>query len=938
MKRITFLSLTEKHFAPEKVEQGIYALWEDRKAFKSGHQPDKKPYSIVIPPPNVTGRLHMGHALNNTLQDILIRYKRMDGYDACWIPGMDHAGISTQSVVKKQLQAEGIELREYGREKTIARIWKWKERYGNKILEQLRKMGCSCDWDRTAFTMDDSLCLAVRKAFIRLFEAGLIYRGRRIVNWCPVDQTALSNDETYTVEGGEPGSLWYLKYPRVDGKGVVVIATTRPETMFGDVAVAVNPNDHRYAELIGSKVRLPLTDREIPVIGDSYVDMEFGTGCLKITPAHDPNDFEIGERHNLKPLSIMHPDGRLNDEVPVAFRGLDRYEARQKAVEALRELDLLERIEERLTPLVRAERSKVVIDYRFSDQWFVKLKPLADMALEVGQAQGLKFFPERWGGVYRSWLENTKDWCISRQIWWGHRIPAWYHVSDGRMIVSREVDDNNKPPLEVQSNPEMWHQDEDVLDTWFSSALWPYSTFGWPNATADLERFYPTSVLVTAKDIIYLWVARMVMTGVFNLQRIPFNDVLINPLICDEHGEGMSKSKGNGIDPLHIIDGALLEELEEIVLEARPIDTEERLNHIRERYPAGFQGVGADALRFSLATLNVEAQQVGLSLRRFEEVGRPFTDKLWNACRFVLTHIDEVEDIIAASPKIEDTWIIGQLDRAVGAMRAGLDSYRADIACEQAYHFFWDDFCDWYVELVKPRLRSGNKEDRKRVQETIAEVLSTFIRLLHPIVPFITEELWGHFYPRAIAGKLLVNGEEKFDLCVVAPFPSDGGRFDLKASNEFERLRGIVRSIRTARIEAKIANKVPLSVKCKYADDTLKNLIERSQNLVLVSAGLERFEEVFQEAKGWSAIVVDGATLYLDLAAFRDIDAEKAKVQKLLESISQRLAQLEVKLGNSDFIARAPAKIVEKERSSFLELQAQQQELKDILQGLGNAL
>jgi valyl-tRNA synthetase len=933
MKRVTFLPLTEKHFAPEKVEEGVYALWEERKAFKSGHQPEKKPYSIVIPPPNVTGRLHMGHALNNTLQDMIIRYKRMDSYDACWIPGTDHAGISTQSVVKKQLQAEGIDLREYGREKTIERIWEWKEKYGNKILEQLRKMGCSCDWDRTAFTMSDSLSLAVREAFVRLFEAGLIYRGRRIVNWCPVDQTALSNDETYNVEGGEPGHLWYFKYPRVDGKGVLVIATTRPETMFGDVAVAVNPRDSRYADLIGSKVRLPLMDKEIPIIGDDYVDMEFGTGCLKITPAHDPNDFEIGERHNLEPLSIMHPDGRLNDEVPPSFRGLDRYEAREKAVDALRALGLVEKIEDRLTPLVRAERSKVVIEYRLSDQWFVKMKPLADKALEVGQAQGLKFYPERWGGVYRSWLENTRDWCISRQIWWGHRIPAWYHISDGRMIVSRD-----ECPVEVQKEPGMWRQDDDVLDTWFSSALWPYSTFGWPRSTSDLERFYPTSVLVTAKDIIYLWVARMVMTGVFNLQRIPFNDVLINPLVCDENGEGMSKSKGNGIDPLHIIDGAPREELEEIVLEARPIDTEQRLQRIRDRYPDGFQGVGADALRFSLATLNVEAQQVGLSLRRFEEVGRPFTDKLWNACRFVLAHIDQVETVPAGEPRIEDSWILGQLDRAISAMRSGLDSYRGDVACEQAYHFFWDDFCDWYVELVKPRLRSGDKGDRKRVQEIIAEVLSAVIRALHPIVPFITEELWGHFYPRAVAGNLLSEDQRAGDLCVLAPYPRDGGRFELKASLEFERLRGIVRSIRTARVDAKLASKALLSVKCRYSDDSLRILLARAQDLLHTSAGLKRFEEVSQEGEvtGWSAIVVEGATLYLDLAEFRDVAAERVKAHKSLEGVLQRLAQFETKLSNQDFIARAPAHVVEKERASFAELQAQRDELQEVLRGLGS--
>jgi valyl-tRNA synthetase len=927
--RGTLLNIDEKHFAPEKVETGIYGLWEQRSVFKSGNQSDKKPFSIVIPPPNVTGRLHMGHALNTSLQDILIRYKRMDGFDACWVPGTDHAGISTQSVVKKQLQAEGHTLKEYGRENTIRKIWEWKAKYGDKILEQLRKLGCSCDWSRTQFTMSPELSVAVREAFVRLYEAGLIYRGRRIVNWCPIDQTALSNDETYTVEDGEPGHLWYFKYPLVGQDGYVTIATTRPETMFGDVAVAVHPQDPRYAALIGSKVLLPLMNKEIPIIGDDYVDQNFGTGCLKITPAHDPNDFEIGERHGLTPLVIMDPDAHLNKAVPERFWRMERYAARNLVVSELKEMGLLEKVEDRNTPLVRAERSKVVIEYFLSDQWFVRMKPLAEEALKKGEEQGLSFFPARWALVYRGWLENVKDWCISRQIWWGHRIPAWYHKIDGRIIVSRD-----ELPVEVGKEPENWVQEQDVLDTWFSSALWPYSTFGWPNDSEDLKRFYPTDVVVTGKDIIYLWIARMVMMGMFNLQQIPFHDVLINPIICDENGDMMSKSKGNGIDPLHIMDGATLEELEEIVLEARPLDMENKLARLRQRYPDGFKGIGADALRFSLASLNIEGQQANLSLRRFEEVGRPFTDKLWNACRFVINNLKEIPDTEGGLPTIEDNWILGQLDESVESVRRGFDSYRIDSASESFFHFFWDDFCDWYVELAKSRLKGDNKADRKRVQLTLFEVLSTVIRTLHPIVPFITEELWGHLHSLKCASDFLPTDLQGFDICATAPYPKSRDRFQPELAEQFEKLRNISKAIRSVRVEAKIAAKAKISANYRCFDPKLAEFIEHNKRVLIESCGLGSLAPINKEVDDRSAVVVESTTFYLDLAEFRDTEAELLKARKALENVNKRIVTIQTKLANSDFVNKAPLLVIEKEKAALNESLMQRKELDEILKSL----
>ena len=585
-----------------EVEKRIYNLWQKANTFSpsvktrctNGDTADKKPFVISIPPPNVTGRLHMGHALNNTIQDMLIRYKRMDGYETLWVPGTDHAGIATQTVVKKMLDAKGIDYRSIGREAFNQEVWQWKEKYGSIILKQLERLGASCDWNRTRFTMDEGLSKAVNYAFKKLYDDGLIYRGRRIVNWCPVDQTALSDDEVETAEGGEAGFLWHIKYPLKGESNFLVIATTRPETLFGDVAVAINPKDSRYQQHIGKKVILPILEKEIPVIADDYVDASFGTGCLKITPAHDPHDFEVGNRHNLEPINIFHPDARLNKRC-VHYEGLSREKAREKLLNDLKIKGLLLKEELRQVPVGRSYRSKAIIEYRLSQQWFVKMDALKDKALS--KHYEVKIIPDRWDKVYHHWLDNIRDWCISRQIWWGHRIPAWYHKHTGEVLVEKET------PVLVNDNPDDWIQEEDVLDTWFSSALWPMSILGWPDKTRDFERYFPNSVLSTAKDIIFFWVARMNFMATHFENTMPYQEVYIHPTVMDERGETMSKSKGNGIDPLHIIEGATTEDLKNIVLDARPSNMKVLLKNIEKKHANGFEGVGADALRYTLIHL-----------------------------------------------------------------------------------------------------------------------------------------------------------------------------------------------------------------------------------------------------------------------------------------------------------------------------------------------
>ena len=736
------------------IEPRIYRLWLERHCFDSAYDPsgethekaqtNKPTFVIVIPPPNVTGRLHMGHALNNTLQDTLIRYKRMDGFDALWVPGTDHAGISTQTVVRKQLDAQGIDYRELGREKFLEKVWEWKSKYGDFIIEQLQKMGCSCDWRRTRFTMDEGLSRAVGVTFKTLYDRGLLYRGKRIVNWCPVDQTALSDDEVNVSDEGEPGHLWYIRYPLVeptDGRSHLVVATTRPETLFGDVAVAVNPEDERYKNVIGKEVRLPLQGRIIPVIADEYVDMEFGTGVLKITPAHDANDFEVGARHGLEPINVMNGDATLNEIVPSEFQGMERFAARKKAVAALEEQGLIEKIEDRLVPLGRAQRSGAPIEYRLSDQWFVRMKPLAEKALAASgyQKKGdewvkaepgeLSFHPQRWENVYLQWLTGIHDWTISRQIWWGHRIPAWYNRKTGEVRV--EVEE----PKEVVESPDDWYQDPDVLDTWFSSWLWPMSTLGWPEATPDFERYFPTTVLSTAKDIIFFWVARMNFAGLELAGKLPYRHVNIHPTVLDDQGAVMSKSKGNGIDPVAVIEGATSEGLKAPIFEARPSNMDKLVARVEKNFPNGFEGIGADALRYTFIYSCSDGQETRLSLQKFNEQGRRFITKLWNASRFVLMSLDNVPptsagEALAAEPAEEDQWIFSRRASTVRAAREALDHFEFGSLGQVLYRFVWNDYCDWFLELSKGRFQGEDPAAARRA----AHVLGPHARR-HPETP-----------------------------------------------------------------------------------------------------------------------------------------------------------------------------------------------------------
>jgi valyl-tRNA synthetase len=852
----------------------------------------------------------------------------MKGYDVLWVPGTDHAGISTQSVVKKHLDAEGIDYRELGREGMIERIWKWKEKYGDQILLQLRRLGCSCDWTRTRFTMDEGLSNAVNLAFKRLYDDGLIYRGQYIVNWCPVDRTALSDDEVNTKDGGEPGFLWHLKYPFADGSGYIEIATTRPETMLGDTAIAVNPKDARFQDLIGKEVVVPLVERTIQVIGDDFVDPEFGTGCVKVTPAHDPNDFQIGLRHELAQINIMNEDATLNDEVPEPFRGMDRFKARKAVVQAMEELGLLVKVEERNVPVGRSYRSKAIIEYRLSDQWFVKMRPLAEKALASSQEGALKWHPERWDNFYRSWLENTRDWCISRQVWWGHRIPAWYHKDTGEVLVDTNT------PVEVQQNPEQWMQDEDVLDTWFSSALWPYSTLGWPESTADLKKYYPTSILVTGKDIIFFWVARMVMTGLYHLKEVPFHEVLINSIICDEDGETMSKSKGNGIDPLHVIDGATREELEGPIHEARPANMEGLIKRVSERFPEGFQGVGADALRYTMLTSATDAQQAQVSLKKFDEVGRPLTNKIWNASKLALGIISELPAPAEASETAplaaEDRWILTRLNESIQKVSEAYDTYAFHHATGILYHFFWDDLCDWYLEIIKPRLRKGNIADTRRIAMTLSECFLSFLRMLHPIMPFITEELWGHFQSAATEKSLFPNGSENLaehELCATSPFPEGSTVQDVTLLTTFSTVQEIIRTIRNMRAKANVSPKSPLEIQVVTTDVRCKEVVEAYNELITHLANLGSLTVSQKRPEKFTVSVVGEMEIFANLLDFIDVQSEIDRTKKAIEKIDKQISALTAKLSNEGFVSRAPIEVVNSEKEKLREAEEQRTKL-----------
>ncbi|MCP5463770.1 MAG: valine--tRNA ligase [Deltaproteobacteria bacterium] len=932
----------------KEIEPRIYKMWQDKGCFntavsESGEVRDAvrakaDPYVIVIPPPNVTGRLHMGHALNNSIQDIYTRYKRMDGYDALWVPGTDHAGIATQTVVKKMLDAEGIDYRELGRDDFTKKVWEWKEKYGDIILNQLKTVGFSCNWERTRFTMDEGLSKAVAHTFKKLYDEGLIYRGKRIVNWCPVDKTALSDDEVETKEGGEKGFLWQIKYLLADGSGHVIVATTRPETLFGDVAVAVNPKDDRFKHLIGKEVIVPLQGRKVPIIGDEYVDMEFGTGCLKITPAHDPNDFEIGTRHHLVPINVMNEDATMNEVVPEKYQGLDRYKCRELAIEDLKEAELLVSEEERMTPLGRSYRSKAVIEYRLSDQWFVKMKPLAEKVLAMHDQLNIQ--PARWNKVYLSWLENIRDWCISRQIWWGHRIPAWYHVETEEILVSETT------PKQVLDNPQDWRQEEDVLDTWFSSALWPMSTLGWPETTPDFDRYFPTSTLVTGKDIIFFWVARMNMMAVHFTGKLPYKNVFINPIVLDEKGETMSKSKGNGIDPLTVVNGATLEELENPVREARPSNMKEILKRLEKNFPEGYEAVGADALRYTLIYLCSSGQQLKISMSSFHDLGRRFLTKLWNASRFIFMYMEQeaqkggdVPDDFDAFTRDEDRWVRAKLQVTVNKVRDLFDAHDFTNLGQTYYHYVWNDFCDWYIELAKVRLTSDNAQERKTALHHLAVVFSKTLALLHPLIPHVTEELWSRLLPLADEHKLWGGERPKSSLLITEQFPLARNLLEKEAviTKQFTLLQDMIGAVRTLRKTYQIKDKEKLSVSAVALDDVAQALFAQSIGTIKRLAGLEEFtllSDASEKPAKTVTLVDQSYEVYLDVSSYIDVDKEKARLEKEITKLEKQTGGLKQRLQNQGFLQNADPQVVEEQKLVLAQNIDQLQKLNNLYKDL----
>lgn len=899
-----------KHYNPSEVEDKWYEAWEQAGCFSSQVDADKKPYTIVIPPPNVTGILHMGHALNNTLQDILVRTERMRGKNALWQPGTDHAGIATQNVVERALKKDGLHRDDLGREKFIKKVWEWKEEYGSSIVNQLKKLGSSCDWERERFTMDEGLSKAVRTVFVKLYEEGLIYKGRRLINWCPKDHTALADDEVEHED--KEGSLWHIRYPLKDSTRHLIVATTRPETMLGDTAIAVHPDDERYKDLVGQKVILPIIGREIPIVADDFVDPKFGTGCVKVTPAHDPNDYECGLRNDLEQIIVIGPEGKMTEEAG-KYQGLDRFRCREKLIEELEEKKLLEKIDEHEHAVGHCYRCHTVIEPYLSEQWFVKMKPLAEKAIAANKNGDLKFHPQRWERVYLSWLENVRDWCISRQIWWGHRIPVWY-CQDCEAEIVAEVD----PTCCNKCNSENIKQEEDVLDTWFSSALWPFSTLGWPEQTEDLKHYYPTSTLVTDRGIIYFWVARMVMMGLHFMKDVPFKDVYIHGTILDEHGAKMSKSKGNGIDPLVMINGGS-----------------------QKRFGKEFtsDGYGADAVRYTLAALTTEGQDIKLSPTRFE-MGRNFINKVWNASRFVMMNLTEIEmdssEVKASELQFEDRWILSRLNAVIEEMTERFDNFQFTELTKSIYDFTWRDYCDWYLEMVKPRIKEGGRSAMV-AGRVLATVLDNILRLLHPIAPFFTEEVWAALGKICNARGLEQNPSTAGDFLIKESWPIvDDSLRDTEIEGTMKKVQEIVRAIRNIRAKFNIPHNDKVNVVISGATDDFVTSVECCLELIKSQAGLEEIElGINLEKPNLSAAeILEGAQIYVPLSGFMNVELEKKRVAKDLEVKEKSLSALNGKLRNDGFMAKAPADVVEREKARKLELTRQIEELNDLAKSL----
>jgi valyl-tRNA synthetase len=904
----------DKAFSPADIESRIYAHWERSGYFTPGGRGPA--YSIVIPPPNVTGTLHMGHAFQDTIMDALIRYHRMRGFDTLWQPGTDHAGIATQMVVERQLSAEGLSRLELGRDAFVERIWQWKEKSGGQIANQMRRLGASVDWRRDRFTMDAGLSQAVTEVFVRLYQEGLIYRGKRLVNWDPVLKTALSDLEVVAEE--EAGSLWHLRYPLEGGDGFLVVATTRPETLLGDAAVAVHPDDERYRHLIGRRVRLPLTVREIPVIGDTYVDPKFGSGCVKITPAHDFNDYEVGVRHGLPLINIMNPDASLNDEVPAAYRGLDRFQARAQILAELTTLGLVERVEPHKLTVPRGDRSNAVLEPLLTDQWFVDIKPLAEPAIRAVEAGHVRFVPENWSAVYFEWMHKIKDWCISRQLWWGHRIPAWYD-NEGRLYVARSEAEARAvhgidPAVRLR-------QDDDVLDTWFSSALWPFSTQGWPERTHALMTYYPTSVLVTGFDIIFFWVARMIMMGLKFTGEVPFREVYVHGLIRDHDGQKMSKSKGNVIDPLDIVDGisleALLAKRTSGLMQPQMKPAIEKAT--RKQFPQGIPAFGTDALRLCFARLATQSRDLRFDMSRVEEY-RNFCNKLWNAARYVLMNAEN-QDMSPAGAhfSLADRWIQARLAAMLARVTSGFSDYRLDTAANALYEFTWHEFCDWYVELSKAVLQSetATAESKRGTRHTLINTLEVLLRALHPIAPFISEEIWQRVRVSAgVPGETIMHCE----------FPSAAGiAADLVAETEMRWVIAFVEGIRQIRGELNIAPSRKLEVLLQNAASKDLEYLDRNVHYLmrLAAIAVPRVLGPAQAAPISAVAFVGALEILVPMAGLIDPAAELERLVKLERKTDADLDKMESKLSNAEFARNAPPEIVAKDQQRLAELRTE---------------
>ncbi|MDW5284226.1 valine--tRNA ligase [Alteromonas macleodii] len=905
----------DKTFEPQSIEQQCYKSWEEAGLFKASGSGD--PYCILLPPPNVTGSLHMGHGFQQTIMDALTRYHRMKGDNTLWQVGTDHAGIATQMVVERQLNAQGKTRHDLGREDFIKKVWEWKEHSGGTITGQMRRLGTSPDWSREVFTMDEDLSKAVTEVFVKLHEEGLIYRGKRLVNWDPVLHTAVSDLEVLNEE--EDGHMWHMRYPLADGSGELVVATTRPETMLGDTAVAVHPDDERYQGFIGKEIKLPITDRLIPVIADDYVDQEFGTGCVKITPAHDFNDYDMGKRHNLPMINILTDDAKINDDAPEAYRGLDRFDARKQIVADLDAQGALVKIEPHKLKVPRGDRTGAVIEPYLTDQWYVAVESLAKPAIEAVESGEIRFVPENWNKTYYQWMHNIQDWCISRQLWWGHRIPAWYD-ENGNVFVGRteeEVREKHGLGSDVTLS-----QDDDVLDTWFSSALWPFATMGWPEETPDLETFVPSSVLVTGFDIIFFWVARMIMMTKKFTGKIPFKDIYITGLIRDENGDKMSKSKGNVLDPIDLIDGIDIESLvtKRTAGMMQPQLAEKIAKRTRKQFPDGIQAYGTDALRFTFAAMASTSRDINFDMARVEGY-RNFCNKIWNASRFVLMNTEEHDtgrDGGEMVLSMADRWIWAKFQQTLVEFEKALEDYRFDIAAQTVYEFTWNQFCDWYLELTKPVLNNdaSTEAEKRGTRHTLINVLESLLRLLHPLMPFITDTIWQRVVPLSA-----LKVEEGASIMVQA-FPEvDAAKQDDKVLADIEWVKKFIVGIRNIRGEMDISPNKPLNALLKNVSD------EDARRLDAAKAFLDKLSKLEtvtilkdgEEAPASATALVGEMEILIPMAGLIDKDAELARITKAMEKIEKDVSRTRGKLGNEKFVSNAPEAVIEKERAKLEE-------------------